>query len=94
MHKFEGRRSMTKNWPGGRRKATVIVTAANTLGEGSVPDWNRQIADFKRPYWPPASEVEGLGPVTPELAAEAVKNMNPRIEVSHGAAPGTVAVIG
>lgn len=49
MKAFQGRKSLTRNWPGGRKKATVIVAAGE---DRSVPDWNREVAAFTRPYWP------------------------------------------
>jgi hypothetical protein len=40
MKHLRGRTSLTKNWPGGRRKATII----EEVGEGgSVPVWNKAI---------------------------------------------------
>lgn len=44
-----GLKSLTKNWPGGRRTATVISAV---LHEGSAPLWNTVTASFTRPYGP------------------------------------------
>lgn len=91
--------SLTKNWPGGRRKATVIVAAGE---DRTVPDWNRQVAASTRPYWPasdkqdPAVEAAfaGLEPGSKATLSgfeDPKKNVN--ITVTHGA-PGTVCITG
>jgi len=102
MHKFEGRVSLTKNWPGGRKKAVVIVP---TIGEGSVPDWNREVAAFTRPYWPAKDKQDpvveaafaGLEPGSKaELSGfQEESGLNGmKINVTKGAPPGTVAIVG
>ncbi len=42
-------KSLTKNWPGGRRHATVVSPIPF---EGSAPLWSTVIAAFKKPYLP------------------------------------------
>lgn len=51
---FNFRKAITKTWPGGRRKATVIVSAGE---DRTVPNWNRETAAFTRPYWPVKEEA-------------------------------------
>ncbi len=69
-------KSLTKNWPGGRRHAAVIGAV---MFEGSAPLWNTVIAAFKKPYLPAAEEKKAD-----------MESGSPVVEVSHGAPPGTV----
>jgi len=48
-------KSLTKNWPGGRRHATVLGALPH---EGSAPLWNTVTAAFKKPYWLPEEKNE------------------------------------
>lgn len=43
-------KSLTKNWPGGRRTSTILTSISHG---GSALLWNTVVASFKRPYCPP-----------------------------------------
>lgn len=56
------RPSMTKNWPGGRRKAKIGTA------------WNPYVCDFKRPYTSPEPPKSTDGMATPTEINTSIEN--------------------
>lgn len=50
MRQLKGKESMTKNWPGGRRRSRSGHKPGHSL-ERTLNPWNTQTAAFTRPYW-------------------------------------------